>query len=266
MANGKNSMNGGKTFAIAALAAVAGLGGGYLLGWSTPRPTPKQPTYEEGFAAAKQKLEESGMIFNEPEVVMAMNGQVMEVKASSFILKPDFQAVNPLVGAPETREVLVTAETVITMEVPKSADVFAKETAAFQAALKEAGEHEEGSKPFPMAPLATEMKKIALKDLKVGSTVRVTALENVKMAASFTASEVYVFGGVFGGGPVPAMMVPPDQRTSAPPPDLNQPEESDRPVSAPSPNVPANPPGTESPRTNYVPPPSDVPEPEHPEL
>jgi hypothetical protein len=146
-------------------------------------------SYDAGWKAAQEKIEQSGLLRPEPAEIFTVTGTITSVAGNKITLKAEPTVTNPLAEqAPETRTVTVTAETKILKLTPKTPEEIAKESEAFR---KSAAELEPGATPpNPPSPFGT--KEIKITDLKAGDTISVTAETNIKMAAEFAAKEISI--------------------------------------------------------------------------
>jgi len=218
-------MNGIKTMwiAVAAVAAVALLIVGYAWGASRGNNASiiglggggYDSGYAAGLAAAKKKIQDSGIIPFAPETVMSVSGTVKSVDSDSFVINANPISPNPLdTRGPNQRTVMVSDKTKITVRISMSPDELSAAMKKFQDAIKA----NNGTATPPPSPF-TE-KTVAITDIKIGMAVTVTAAENIKDAVIIKATAVS-FNAIptegAGAAGIPAtgapMMPPPVPKT-----------------------------------------------------
>jgi len=154
---------------------------------STITGKPIQNTFEAGWQAARQKLEQSGLLRPEPEEIFTLSGTITAVSKNQISLKANPTVLNPLADqAPEMRTVTVTSETKIIKLTPKTSEEIAKEAEDFREAMSSL---EPGTTP-PTPPSPYTEEEIKITDLKNGDVISVTSDTNIKMAAKFVAKEI----------------------------------------------------------------------------
>jgi len=191
----------GKTSAMrAGLVLLAGLVVGFVAGYGAGRVSTgavvgdkammKKGTYEEGFEAARMKLQESGFLPPAVTDIRTLSGSVKSVGDGSFVLESSFRNPNPLDEKkyPSERTVSATAETKIFRQEAKNPEEQQREFAAFQRALQQGQTGVVPPQPFNRV-------EIKLSELRPGDIVTATAAENILDAASFSATEIIVQSG-----------------------------------------------------------------------
>ncbi len=166
-----------------------GLAVGFVAGYGTGRVstgTPINPlsnekgNYEEGYAAAVKKLEDSGTIPAQPQEIRAMTGTVTAVSEGAITFEANLRTANPLVDlpGPSQRTARITNETKIVVLEQLSPEEMNAQHEAFQKAMA-AGE---------MAPPpSSHVSKPYEGTLKVGDTIRVEASDNILTSKAFDA-------------------------------------------------------------------------------
>lgn len=210
---------------LLAVGLVVGYGAGRLTaGPSAGLLSLKGGSYQEGYEAAKKKLADSGLFPPPPTESRVLNGTVKEVLPEGLMMEVALRSPNPLeeIDVPKTRTVLVSESTEIVSYEGKDPEQFRKELEAFQKKA-DASVTTQAAAPSP-----TVEKKLALKDLKAGDTVTVSASEDILTLVRFTAVKIVVGPDI---GPSEAS-APPDLAVTPPPPEPVLPT-NDRPASEP---------------------------------
>lgn len=146
-------------------------------------------SYEAGWKAAQEKIEQSGLLRPEPAEIFTVTGTITAVSGSKITLKSNPVIANPLAEqAPEERIITVTANAKIIKQTTKSPDEFAAELEKYR---KDAADLAPGETP-PAPPSAFVTEEIKLADLKIGDTVSATSDMNIKMSAEFAAKEITI--------------------------------------------------------------------------
>ncbi len=148
--------------------------------------------YSQGYAAAKDKLERSGVLVPEPKELRHLTGTVTNVGESSFTVTVDDQVLNPLVtDVPLTREVVIDANTKINVRSPRDPAAVAKELQAFK---KPVLAPPTGSATPPVTDIAPpsqfETAIGSIGDVKVGMHVQIETTGDVKAQPKFAAATV----------------------------------------------------------------------------
>ncbi len=178
----------------AGLMALASLAVGFVAGYGAGRVstgTPINPlgslgggSYQDGYNAAKKKLEDAHVFPPTPTSATTLNGTIKSVGSDSLVMETALSSPNPLeeLNVPMERTVKIAADTAIDRQVPKTQEELQKEVAKYQADLQ-AGKNVPLPSPF-------KLEKIALSDLKPGDTVDATADHDILHEASFNATEI----------------------------------------------------------------------------
>jgi len=141
--------------------------------------------YDAGYAAAAQKIAESGIIPPESVQVMNVSGTVTAVAANTFTMNANPITANPLaVPGPTVRTVTVDAATTVVKlvaltdaEFKTAMETFNKESAAGKAAV---------------LPVPYREEKSSVGAIQVGATITATAATDVRDAASFSATKIVI--------------------------------------------------------------------------
>lgn len=150
---------------------------------------PTQNTFEAGWQAAKEKLEQSGILPPEPTEIFTVSGTITKISENTIFLKADPVVLNPLAEpAPENRVITVTQQTKFVKQTPKTPEEITKESENFRKALAAL---EPGATP-PTPPIPYNEEEIELTDIKAGDTISVTSDQNIKMTTTFEAKEIRV--------------------------------------------------------------------------
>ena len=148
-----------------------------------------QNSYEAGWQAANQKLEESGLLRPEQEEVFTISGIITGVFENQITLKSDPVVVNPLaMQAPESRTVTITEETKIIRQTPKTREKLMAEEEKWQSEMDKLKPEDAAFPPSPPSPYIEE--EIKLSDLKTGDKISVTSNQNIKFATTLEAVQI----------------------------------------------------------------------------
>ena len=151
--------------------------------------TDQNSSYEAGWMAASQKLEESGLLRPETAEIFTISGTITQISENQIIIKADPTVINPLaIQAPESRTVTVNPETKIIKQIPKTQEELAADEEKF---VNEREKLEPEAAP-PTRPLPYTEKEIKLSELKIGDKISVTSDQNIKFATEITATEINV--------------------------------------------------------------------------
>jgi hypothetical protein len=182
---------GRKASIIGLLGLLVGLVGGYGAG-RVSTGTPVNPlaevkigSYQDGYNAAKKKIEDSHVFPPAPTEAASLTGTIKSIGTDSIVLEVVITSPNPLdeLNYPKERTVTLTSATKFEREAPKTPEEFQKDMDAFQKAAAAGG--------APVTPPSSlKLEPIALQDLKVGDTVTVMADHNILPEASFQATEI----------------------------------------------------------------------------
>ncbi len=142
-------------------------------------------SYQEGFDAAKKTVLESslGGIFTTPEDIKTLLGNVTAIDGNRITIK--VQSNNPFDDiALGERTVFIDNDTRIYSLSQKDPKVMQSEMDEFMKAVRE------GKNSPPPQPYASS--KASIEEIKIGDIINVTATNNVKTLAEFTASEIQI--------------------------------------------------------------------------
>lgn len=172
------------------VAIIIGLivGAGAMFALNQPT---SQNSYEDGFNAAKKRVLESsmGMMFRVPDDIRTVSGTVTAVNGKTVTIHT--QTTNPFADADlDDRIITIAADTKITKLSQKDPKVVQAEMDAFMKSMQS------GKMATPPAtPPAPYTNTIATSaDITVGSTLSITATENIVSSKEFTASEIQIQG------------------------------------------------------------------------
>jgi hypothetical protein len=164
---------------------------GYFLNLQCPSAgtTNKESTFDDGWNAAKNKLDQSGLIRPEPTEIFTITGKITAITGNKISLKTDQVVTNPLADqAPTARTVTVPTGVKIIKSTTKTREELTAETAAYEKTLAEL---KPGAKP-PSPPLPYAEEEIKLTDLKAGDTISITSDQNIKFATEIVATEIKI--------------------------------------------------------------------------
>ncbi len=175
-----------------AIIGLVGLAVGLVVGYGAGRVstgTPINPlsgkggSYDEGYAAAKKKMAERGLLPAAPEELTQFAGTVVSVTNGSFVLEGTLTV--DLLETPkiEQRTILTTASTKILTRAKRTSEEQAQAEADFQKKLQ-AGEPASPPDPYKLVPYAPA--------LKVGDKVSVEAAKDVLKNTSIEALTVLI--------------------------------------------------------------------------
>ena len=175
-----------------AIVGLVGLAVGLVVGYGAGRVstgTPINPltgkggSYDEGYAAAKKKMAERGLLPAAPEELTQFAGTVVSVTNGSFVLEGTLTV--DLLETPKTeqRTILTTASTKILTRAKRTSEEQAQAEADFQKKLQ-AGEPATPPDPYKLVPYASA--------LKVGDKVSVETTKDVLKNTSVEALTVLV--------------------------------------------------------------------------
>ncbi len=151
--------------------------------------TDQNSSYEAGWMAASQKLEESGLLRPETAEIFTISGTITQISENQIIIKADPTVINPLaMQAPESRTVNITSKTKIIKQTPKTQEELAADEEKF---VNEREKLEPEAEP-PARPLPYTEKEIKLSELKTADKISVTSDQNIKLAAEINATEIKV--------------------------------------------------------------------------
>lgn len=139
--------------------------------------------YAAGIAATSESLRAAGLL-PETRPTMTVTGTVTSIDGSAMVIEVPQVVLNPLdVQAPTTRTVRISESTSYVELMPKSPQEMQKE-------IDDAGKKSDdpGAPPQIIDPFSK--KPLKLSDIAVGSTVSVTAANDILRAEAFDAVEV----------------------------------------------------------------------------
>lgn len=145
-----------------------------------------QKEYQAGFAAARALVENSslGAMIKTPADIRTLSGTVTANNGNSLTLH--VQSVNPFDDpALADRSILITASTTVMQRIQKDPTVFKTEVANF---LK----NPQGATTTRVLPENYIFISAKASDIKVGDTVSVIALSNIKLVREFDASAIQI--------------------------------------------------------------------------
>ncbi len=148
-----------------------------------------QNSYQAGFNAAKQLVENSsiGSMFRTPTDIRAIGGTVTAVNGNQITFHT--QSMNPFGStALNTRTAVVNASTTIVKLTQKDSDVFQAEMNKFMKATyinKNISQTITPPEPFISTPITAT-------NIAVGDNITVTATENIKNMKKFLASKIQI--------------------------------------------------------------------------
>lgn len=232
---------GKKASAFGLIGLLVGLSAGYAVGrFSTgtsvnPLSTAKGGSYQEGYDAAKKKIDDAHVFPPAPTQATFLNGTIKSVGASSLVVEVTMTSPNPLEvsTASATRTVNVSKDTKITKHEQKSPEEVKKEFDDFQKGLAAGGPPLDPPQSFKQVP-------IELGDLKAGDFVMMNADHDILKEASFAATGIDL---------ITSAVVPPSAAANP----------SVAPNGVPAPSPPGQPAPSGSQGTTGAPPPTPAP-------
>lgn len=160
--------------------------------------TGQDNSYEAGWLAASQKLEESGLLRPEPNEIFTISGNITQISENQIILKADQAVVNPLATqAPESRTITVTSQTKIIKQTPKTPEQLSAGDEKFRNEMEKLLP---GATP-PSPPLPYVEEEIKLSDLKTGDRISVTSSVDIKFATVIEAAQINLISTAAGQTP-----------------------------------------------------------------
>lgn len=145
--------------------------------------------YQAGFDAAKKLVLESQMggIFHSPEDVRALAGTVTAVNGNSISIHA--QSMNPFEDESlNNRTIIVASDTKITKITQKDSKIMQAEMDVFMKNMK--ASKNSTSSLTPPEPFIRTSSTVT--DIKVGDSINVTSLENIKNSKEFSVSEIQI--------------------------------------------------------------------------
>lgn len=166
---------------------VVGMGASSVYFKQAPAGT--ENTYQAGFDAAKKRVEESsfGMMIRTPDDIRALSGTVTAVSGNRITIHT--QSINPF-DAPALldRTIVITKDTKIIETSQGDMKAFRVEMEAFMKKTQ-AGRGTGATRPSLPAPVSVTVDILSI---KIGDTLTVTAVENIRATKEFSASEIQV--------------------------------------------------------------------------
>ncbi len=168
--------------------ALIGLTAGLLTGYGIGRfSIPLAPTYQEGYDAAREKLEKLHFFPSVPNETSILMGRIVSVGRDSLEFEVDLTVANPLeqLPGPAKRTVRITPTTKFYRIAQKSGEELQKEQ---QDALTAAGG--DLTKYHPVNP--SKEIPIPLSEVTAGSFAQISADHNILKESVFDATEVRI--------------------------------------------------------------------------
>lgn len=165
------------------------IGAGISFAYLKQALTNGQNSYQSGFNAAKQLVENSsiGNMIRTPANIRSIGGTVTAINGNQITLHT--QSINPFANTVlNTRIVIIDASTTIIKLTRKDPNVFKTEMNKFIKATygnKNTSQTTTPPEPFIITPVTAT-------SIAVGSNIIVTAIENIKNIKKFLASKIQV--------------------------------------------------------------------------
>ena len=149
-------------------------------------------TFQSGWEAAKQRLEEIGYFpMMEGMEITSVNGRVEEVKDNKISLK--ISPLEPLADSDlDNRIVEVDENTKIYQLVGRDPEQYQKETEEFNQRMQEQMANPEAVTEPVMLPEPYTKQEISLADIEIGQQITVRTEEDIKDIKQFKAIEITV--------------------------------------------------------------------------
>ncbi len=167
---------------------------GWISKLNTPAGVTGANTYEAGWNAAKARLAASphlGMMMNRSGEVKSVSGTVESISGNRITIK--IKPLEPLASPTlDSRIVTITNTTKITKMIPRDPQTVQKEMDAFMKSIQTPPKAGTQMITPPMPPSPSTKQDAIISDIKVGDTITVTAVENIKEIKKFTATEVQI--------------------------------------------------------------------------
>jgi len=165
-------------------------------------------TFEDGWDAAKQRLEETGfapmMIDTE---ITSINGEVQEIKNNKIYIKT--YSLEPLADIElDNRIIEIDDNTKIYQLVEKDQKQLQREISEFEQKMQEQMNNPENMMEPVMPPELYIKQEISLADIEIGQQIVVTAEEDIKDKKEFKAIEIIVQFGLIVGEVNPINIMP----------------------------------------------------------
>lgn len=194
-----------KTTSIIVIVALVAFGAGYLFGTSAPQQARDANSggFEEGWQAAKERLQETGYSF-EREEAFRVEGEVQQVNDSKVTV--EIEPLSPLMDRElDTRTLQITDNTEIYKLQEKSREEFKSQQEEYENRMQEIEGEEEmlADEEFPEPPRPYTREKVELSSLKEGQFIEAHSVneKNIKTDKEFEVSEIIIEDSGEAGGP-----------------------------------------------------------------
>jgi len=147
-------------------------------------------TFEGGWEAANQRLEETGFmpIITDAEIT-SINGEVQEIKNNKIYIKAF--SLEPLADIElDNRIIEIDDNTKIYQLVEKNQEQLQKEMSEFEQKMREQVDNSEIASEPIMPPEQYIKQEISLSDITIGQQIIATAEEDIKDKKEFKAIEI----------------------------------------------------------------------------
>ena len=156
-----------------------------------PSAPAQQNSFEAGWNAAKQRLQETGFLPLVPDEIFTINGQVQGIENNKITLK--IHPLEPLADPElDVRIIEVDESTKIYQLKEKEFEQYEKEMKEYEKKMKEQmGASEPVPEPItPPKPFIKETAKLS--NIRQGQEIAVTSKENIKNKKQFRATEIVI--------------------------------------------------------------------------
>lgn len=141
-----------------------------------------------GWLSAKNKLAETGFLVD-PEEVFSLYGIIEKIEGEKIIISTNQINVNPLSPpTPEKRTVIISEETKIIHQTMKDMETIQQEEKEYFALQEQFLSKPDEPPPLPPNPIIEEI--ISIDDLVIGDFIQISAVNNIKNATEFIATEI----------------------------------------------------------------------------
>ena len=156
-----------------------------------PSAPAQQNSFEAGWNAAKQRLQETGFLPPVPDEIFTISGQVQKIENNKITL--NIRPLEPLADPElDVRIVEIDENTKIYQLKEKEFEQYEKEMKEYDKKMKEQMDTSEPV-PEPITPPEPFVKEVAkLSDIKQGQEITVTSKENIKNKKQFRAIEIVI--------------------------------------------------------------------------
>lgn len=147
-----------------------------------------QKGYQSGFIAAQTLVEDSslGSFFKTQDDVRAVSGTVTAIDGNRITIHDESSAINPFDGpAIKDRTIVIDTNTKIIKLTEKTSAMIKAEMDAYLKTLISSSTPVTTSQPYIQTTVDAS-------SIKIGDLLTVTASENVKTVAEFTAQEIQI--------------------------------------------------------------------------